>query len=57
MVQQGRTGWRTQYGGVFPVFVRADDLRWQESGGDGDADGALLDFAAFPVLEGAWCCL
>jgi hypothetical protein len=55
MVQQGRTGWRTQYGRVHPLFVRPDDLCRQESGADGDAHGALLDFAAIPFLKGDWC--
>jgi len=53
MVQQGRTGGRTQHSGLHAVLVRPSELRWQEPGADGDADAALLGVAAVPVLEGS----
>ena len=51
MAEQGRPRWRTQHGRFHTILVRADNLRWQESGTDGDADAALLGVAAVPVLE------
>jgi len=53
MVQQGRTGGRTQHSGLYTVLVRSSDLRGQEFGADGDADAALLAVAAVPILEGS----
>ena len=54
MAQRGRTSRRTQHGRFHAVLVRADELCGQELGADGDADGALLDIAAIPFLEGSW---
>jgi len=53
MVQQGRTGGRTQLRGLHTVLVRSGELRGQEPGTDGDADAGLLGVAAPPVLEGS----
>ena len=54
MVQQGRTRGRTQHHRLHTVLVRPDNLRGQESGANGDANGGLLGVAAVPVLEGSW---
>ena len=53
MVQQGCSRGRTQRGCFHIVLIRSDDLRWEEPGVDGDADGVVLGAAAFPVLEGS----
>jgi len=57
MVQQGRTGGRTQHDSFHTVLVRPDDLRRKEPGADGDANGGLLVVASVPVLEGFRGCL
>ena len=53
MVQQGRTRGRTQHGRLHTILVRPDNLRGEEPGADGDADGGLLAVAAVPFLEGS----
>jgi len=54
MVQQGCSRGRTQRGCFHIVLIRSDDLRWEEPGVDGDADGAVLGAAAVPILECSW---
>ena len=54
MAQHGRTCWRAQPSGVFPIFVRANDLRGEEPGTDGDAYASMLDSSAIRLLEGTW---
>ena len=53
MVQQGRTREKTQHGRLHTVLVRSCDLRGEEPGTDGDADGDMLGVAAVPFLEGS----
>ena len=53
MVEQGCAGGRTQHGRLHTVLVRPSDLRRQEPGADGNADGVVLGAAAVPVLEGS----
>ena len=51
MVQPGCARGSTQRSCFHTVFVRSDDLRWQNPGTDGDADVALLGATAVPVFK------
>jgi hypothetical protein len=53
MVQHWCASWRAQHRRVLPVLVRANKLRREELGVDGDAYASLLGTSAIPVLWGA----